>query len=145
MQLVELVSQADIGAQHHLFVASIAGKLIYADPHVFVRVSTDILFWAPSVSEQRFVVTIIELALIFWCTPVSIVSGVFQVSLTKSVSTTDRSSQSPSMPFVSVPTILLLPPDVINEDRFESFTSIFRIWHETDIFWAFMNGLPTNI
>lgn len=98
---------------------------------MFLRTPT---FW-----EQRFVVSIVEFALISGSAPMSIVTRIIQVSLSECVSSRNCGYSSPCMPVSE-----LCLENIVNEDSLKTFTSFFWIWHETNGVWTFLKCLSTN-
>jgi hypothetical protein len=118
---IVLVCKAHITTKHHLYRVG------------WIRTSVDTIelmmgcvdsLWCPSLENERFVIVIVENTLVGSVTPESNETRVFSLGLTKSVSTRNSSSESPSSSAIT-PSII---EDMVNENSFQVSTTSLSIW-----------------
>jgi len=137
---VVLIGHAKVSVKHHFFVGIVTLLNINSIPLILCCVVTDASLRSPSVSQHRFIVSIIELALVCDSTPVAIITRIFLLGMTDSVSTRESSSERPCQPFV--PFFII---DVIDENRLEGVAALLGVWHQAGIIWASFDCLSSNL
>lgn len=125
------INHTQIGVKHQLISLSVI--IVSKFPLVLGSVTVDSDLGLPALVQQRFVVVIVENALVGTVRPKTCVTRVLRLGATNGVSTIDGSSVSPRV--TSSGSI-----NVLNEDLIETSASIFRVGQQTFVSASRLGG-----
>lgn len=116
-----MVCKAHITTKHHLYRVGWIRTSVDTIELMMGRVDS---LWCPSLENERFVIVVVENTLVGSVTPESDETRVFSFGLTKSMSTRDSSSESPSSSTIT-PSII---EDMVDENGLQVSTTSLSIW-----------------